>query len=191
MRKVQVISLWCGIAFWIELGGLRLASAWRDAHVTSLLLAGQCGLIGWLFILRRYPTSKVSRRRMLVAWLSALLPLGLRIQRETLPGQVMLILGLLLVLWSMARLGSSFGIAPADRGLVKNGPYHFIRHPMYLGELVSLSGAALGNPSTRNIVLLIILLLSLLLRIHWEEQAIHNYSGYARQVRWRMIPFLW
>jgi protein-S-isoprenylcysteine O-methyltransferase Ste14 len=115
----------------------------------------------------------------------------LRIQRETLPGQVMLILGLLLVLWSMARLGSSFGIAPADRGLVKNGPYHFIRHPMYLGELVSLSGAALGNPSTRNIVLLIILLLSLLLRIHWEEQAIHNYSGYARQVRWRMIPFLW
>jgi protein-S-isoprenylcysteine O-methyltransferase Ste14 len=191
MRKAQAISRWLGIAFWIGLGGLRLASAWSTGHLTGLLLAGQCGLAGWLLILRREPGSRVGIGCTLVAWLSALLPLGVRIQRETLPGQVVLALGLLLVLWSMASLGSSFGIAPADRGLVQGGPYRYLRHPMYLGELVSLSGAVLGSPCLRNIAVLLVLLFSLLLRIRWEEQAIWDYPGYARWVRWRMIPLIW
>jgi protein-S-isoprenylcysteine O-methyltransferase Ste14 len=191
VKKAPVFFRCFGAATWISLAGLRLSSAWRGEPLTGLLLAGQCGLAGWLLILRREPSSKVSSWRMLAAWLSALLPMGLHIQRETLPGQVVLAIGILLVLWSMGSLGSSFGIAPADRGLVKIGPYRFLRHPMYLGELVSLAGAVLGSPSARNLVLLMILLLSLLLRIRWEEQVIDDYSGYARQVRWRIIPLIW
>jgi protein-S-isoprenylcysteine O-methyltransferase Ste14 len=191
VKKTLLFFRWFGAATWISLAGLRLASAWRGEPLTSLLLAGQCGLAGWLLVVRREPKRKVSSWRMPAAWLSALLPLGLRIQRETLPGQVVLTMGLLLVLWSMRSLGNSFGIAPADRGLVKKGPYRFLRHPMYLGELVSLAGAVLSSLCARNLVLLMFLILSLLLRIRWEEQVIDDYSGYARQVRWRIIPLIW
>ena len=67
----------------------------------------------------------------------------------------------------------------------------FIRHPMYLGELISLAGALIGDPSIWNIILINILLLTLLLRIRWEELVVSDYGSYARQVRWRMIPGLW
>ena len=118
-------------------------------------------------------------------------PLALCLHHETRFGQVITSSGLLLVLWSELTLGRSFGIAPADRGIVQNGPYGFIRHPMYLGELVSLAGALIGDPSIWNIILINILLLTLLLRIRWEELVIFNYGSYAGQVRWRMLPGLW
>jgi protein-S-isoprenylcysteine O-methyltransferase Ste14 len=75
--------------------------------------------------------------------------------------------------------------------LIKIGPYRFLRHPMYLGELISLLGALISNLSTWNIVLIHVLLLCLLLRIHWEEQVVDNYMVYARQVPWCMIPGIW
>jgi protein-S-isoprenylcysteine O-methyltransferase Ste14 len=180
-----------GLAFWIALGGLRLLDAWQNAHIIPALLAAQSGLIAWLLVTRARQSVEVRWPQKLVAWVSALLPLALRIHQETLVGQVITGLGLLLVLWALGTLGRSFGIAPADRGLVKDGPYRFIRNPMYLGELISLAGAVVGDPSLWNVVLISVLMLSLLLRIHWEEQAVFNYETYAGQVRWRLIPGIW
>ena len=71
------------------------------------------------------------------------------------------------------------------------GPYRYIRHPMYLGELVSLCGGLFGNLSAWNVILIAVLLLSLLYRIQREELVIHGYSCYAGQVRWRLIPGVW
>ena len=185
------LPLWFGVSFWILLGGLRLIYAWQNPRLIPLLLAFQSGLIAWRLGTRREQAGEARWSQKMVAWLSALLPLAMRLSDETMVGQVITSLGLLLVLWSLTSLGDSFGIAPADRGLVESGPYRFVRHPMYLGELVSLLGALISNLSTWNGVLILVLLLCIFLRIHWEEQVVDNYRIYAGQVPWRMIPGIW
>ena len=185
------IPAWISLAFWISLAGLRLQEAWQNAYLIPALLAAQSGLIAWLLITRTEQAVETGWLQTIVAWASAFLPLALHLHHETLVGQGITSLGLLLVLWAMGTLGHSFGIAPADRGLVNAGPYRFIRHPMYLGELISLVGSVTGDPSSGNLILLSVLLLTLLLRMRWEELAVSNYGSYARQVRWRLIPGVW
>ena len=180
-----------GLVFWITLGGLRLLEAWQNARVIPALLAAQSGLITWLLVTRRQQAIEASRSQKIVSWASAFFPLALRIHYERLFGQIITGLGLLLALWAMGTLGRSFGITPADRGIVSDGPYRFIRHPMYLGELISLAGAVIGDPSIWNLMLIHLLFLTLLLRMRWEELVVFNYASYAGQVRWRLIPGIW
>src|SRR5437899_9023283 len=41
--------------------------------------------------------------------------------------------GLIVVIAAKLTLGRSFGIAPANRGVVARGPYNIVRHPIYTG----------------------------------------------------------
>ncbi len=99
--------------------------------------------------------------------------------------------GVLLTLWALWYLGASFGIAPADRGLVTRGPYRYIRHPMYAGALLNTLPAVIWNPGPWNLFLLALIVGIDLLRIHLEERTVYAYDQYAQRVRWRLIPFVW
>ena len=88
-------------------------------------------------------------------------------------------------------LGASFGIAPADRGLVTRGPYRYIRHPMYAGALLNTLAAVIWNPSLWNLILMAVIVTIDILRIHLEERTVFAYDQYAQRVRWRVIPFVW
>jgi protein-S-isoprenylcysteine O-methyltransferase Ste14 len=201
MKRKSWVSLshFAAVLLWGALTGLRLLETARQPGLLPLCLAAQSGLAAYWLVFRRRQTGKTSIFRQITAWVSALLPLALHLPhaplgagpQETVAGQILTLAGLGLVLWALASLGPSFGIAPADRGLVTCGPYRWVRHPMYLGELIAVTSAVLGAPSPWNSLVLHTLLVTLLLRIRWEECLLYNYATYAGRVRWRLIPYLW
>ncbi len=98
--------------------------------------------------------------------------------------------GLLGMIWSVFSLGTSLGIAPADRGLVTSGPYRRVRHPMYTFEIVFCLGYWLANLTWPNAVVLVLLVVIQVTRALREEHAIEGYDEYAGRVRWRFIPHI-
>lgn len=92
---------------------------------------------------------------------------------------------------SLVALGRSLGIAPADRGLVRHGPYRWIRHPLYAFEGLFFLGW-LVNVHTISAAIIVAVWAALQIgRIIREERILGGYDEYRRQVRWRLVPFVW
>jgi protein-S-isoprenylcysteine O-methyltransferase Ste14 len=82
---------------------------------------------------------------------------------------------------------------PAD-GLQIAGPYQLVRHPLYLGWILIVCGAA--RMTGDRLVFAVITSTYLLLAIPWEERALERtfgaaYRRYKRDVRWRVLPYLY
>jgi protein-S-isoprenylcysteine O-methyltransferase Ste14 len=98
--------------------------------------------------------------------------------------------------WQIAAkiaLGRSFGLLPAARGLVTNGPYRVVRHPIYLGYLIGHIGFLLSNFSLQNLLVLCALYGAQTIRMLREEAVLGEsvaYRDYAARVRWRIVPFV-
>ena len=59
-------------------------------------------------------------------------------------GLVLGVLGRVIAAWGALYLGRSFGIFVSVREVVLRGPYHYVRHPIYLGYLLLFAGLALA-----------------------------------------------
>ncbi len=145
----------------------------------------------FLLIVHHQP-KKIPFLQRLTAWESLLLPLMILIDVEIpVANRIISLIGVGLSIWALLSLGKSFDVSPADRGLVKRGPYRLVRHPMYLGELISIFSLVILDLSVRNILLTLALLISMIARINWEEKIIGGYSDYSNEVRGRLIPGVW
>ena len=65
------------------------------------------------------------------------------------------IVGLAVVIAGKVTLGRSFGLIPANRGIVSTGLYRLVRHPIYLGYLLTHLAFLAANPSPWNAVILL------------------------------------
>jgi protein-S-isoprenylcysteine O-methyltransferase Ste14 len=87
------------------------------------------------------------------------------------------------LLVSVLFLGRCFGVLPEARGLVRRGPYRFVRHPVYLGELGAWAGLVMAAPSLANGGALAGLIVAQVVRMRLEERALADafpeYAAYA------------
>jgi protein-S-isoprenylcysteine O-methyltransferase Ste14 len=94
----------------------------------------------------------------------------------------------------LAGVKQAFGIATTRAGLIDNGVYGLVRHPIYLGWVLLVWPAAVMNGS--RLVFAATSTLYLLVAIPIEERELrrslgHAYDDYARRVRWRIVPFVY
>ena len=127
-------------------GTLAIAQAHAGGPM-GWLLAAQAGIAAFRLVFRDPPEREAPRWQRAAAWGLALWPvLAFRPGRAAWWAVGIQAAGVALTLWALLALGRAFGIAPADRGLVRRGPYRFVRHPMYAGEWLGGLGVLLAAP---------------------------------------------
>jgi protein-S-isoprenylcysteine O-methyltransferase Ste14 len=109
-----------------------------------------------------------------------------------LASSVVVTVGTLFTIWSLAVLGRCFGLFPEVRGLVLRGPYRLVRHPVYLGEVVAAFGLLLVKPHPLVVAVFALFVVLQYGRTIYEERALaavypNDYPAYAGRVP-RLVP---
>jgi len=106
---------------------------------------------------------------------------------------VLMFLGLFVQVVAKFALGRRFGVVAANRGLCLYGPYRLVRHPIYMGYLLTHIGLCLLSPSMWNLVLFACVYALQIPRILAEERMLsedQDYQQYKQIVRFRLVPGL-
>src|SRR2546426_2233994 len=174
-----------------------LADFMRTGRLTGLLLLVSESMVV-VFTITRRRARRVDRSvdAAVVTTLSVAGPPLLRATDAAglLPDGVtalMATVGLGLVIAAKFTLGRSFGIVPANRGVVVGGPYSFVRHPIYAGYVVTHVAFACAHPTGWNIGLVVVTDAALMIRALYEERVLAKdrlYQTYCQRVAWHVVP---
>jgi protein-S-isoprenylcysteine O-methyltransferase Ste14 len=168
----------------------------QTGHVTGLLLLVSEALVVVLTLVRR--TAAVVDRSWKARTLTIFATFGPTLVRPAgtamAPEAVTVMvsaMGLIVVVLGKISLGRSFGLTPANRGVVCTGLYRLVRHPIYLGYLITHLGFVVANPAGWNLAVLLTADAALMLRAICEERTLvqdPEYRAYVDRVRWRVVP---
>jgi len=92
---------------------------------------------------------------------------------------------------------SSFVRIQEDRGhqVSQAGPYRFIRHPMYAGDILSYPFVALFLNSLWALIPAALIIVLFIVRTYLEDTTLQReldgYLEYTKKVRYRLVPFVW
>ncbi|HMJ85351.1 MAG TPA: hypothetical protein VK504_19345 [Vicinamibacterales bacterium] len=174
-----------------------LADFLRTGRLTGLLLLAGELLVVVLIVMRR-PATLINRSFAagLVTMVSVLGPPMLRTGdapalAPDLVTTVLSAIGLAIAAVGKASLGRSFGLVPANRGVVVRGPYTLVRHPIYLGYLFTHVAFFAQYPNLWNAVVLLLADTALIVRALMEERVLSEdveYQGYCQRVSWHLVP---
>jgi len=130
------------------------------------------------------------------------LTMGYLVSGYTIPKNTIVIIvqiiAIAIALWGIFSGGiHSFNAQPevkSDR-LITNGPFKWIRNPMYLGILMFFSSDTIQNSSMLRWIAFCVLALTLLLKIYSEERFLKEkfktaYTDYKSKT-YRLIPFVY
>lgn len=108
--------------------------------------------------------------------------------------------GLVLAGWAFVTMSRAqrrlFRVSPDPTGhsqLVQDGPYRWIRHPMYASILAVTLPPAIEERSAGAMAVVLVLALVLVAKLSFEERLLlRHFPGYAgyRSRSWRLVPFV-
>lgn len=105
--------------------------------------------------------------------------------------------GLGICLWARITLGQNWSgtvTLKENHVLVQQGPYRFVRHPIYTGILTMFLGSALLLGHAGGLIAVLLLLGSFWIKLRLEEMLMlrqfpNDYPAYMQRVK-RLIPFI-
>jgi protein-S-isoprenylcysteine O-methyltransferase Ste14 len=111
---------------------------------------------------------------------------------------IIILLGINLGIWALIVMRKSkIRITPEvakDAKLIKDGPYKFVRHPMYTAVLCASLGMLFSNPSIISLISYFLLMIILSIKISCEEklllQYFPDYKVYIKTTH-KLIPFIY
>ena len=149
--------------------------------------------------------------RSLYVWIASLLWLAVVLAWRRIGGELFHHAGLAAIAHAAVQLAGVWMIAQSVRaidaldlaGIRRNtvlsdlqvrGPYRLVRHPLYLGWLLVVFGAA--HMTGDRLAFASMTSLYLVVAIPWEERSLEDafgeaYARYKRAVRWRVIPYVY
>ena len=150
--------------------------------------------LGWLLVIviwmsQAWLIAKVPGAQLLDALLS---------HAGLIAGAALTVAGYAGTLWCYAAMGDSWriGINSGEKNaLVNCGPYRFVRHPIYLFQIVMLAGGVLLLPTILSCVILLLHLVCVLIKAVDEETyllSVHGdaYGDYMARTG-RLFPKFW
>lgn len=123
---------------------------------------------------------------------------GTQLKNISLLAYAFLILSIVLVLWAIATMQKSkLRILPEpspNATLITNGPYRFIRHPMYTAILMGSAGLLIHQFTWLRLSITIALAIVLLVKLTLEERMLQQkfaaYRDYMRRSK-KLLPFIY
>lgn len=79
--------------------------------------------------------------------------------------------------------------------LIRKGPYHVVRHPIYSGLLLAAIGTAVAFGAIRHLLAIPLVFVGFWVKIRVEEHLLtqefgEQYAAYRREVRGAIIPYI-
>lgn len=154
---------------------------WQESgYLFFLLLAVREFVAAYFFLVRKKAVVASSFRSSLLAWGSSILPLcyvgssGHSTPTTYFIFEALAIVGFGLAALATLDLGSSLGVSPARRSVVKTGVYRWLKHPMYLGYVISECGWLIVSPW--NWPIFVVSVTCYLLRVRAENIVVSSHE---------------
>jgi protein-S-isoprenylcysteine O-methyltransferase Ste14 len=160
----------------------------------ALLLLSEGVII--LFLLIRRPATDISLRPQdwaaaIAGTVAPLLVVKTAEPSNLAIGAFFLLFGMFTQISAKFSLRRSFGLVAANRGVKTGGAYRYVRHPMYLGYMISHVGFLLMSPTFWNFAVYAVGWSCLVLRVGFEERLLSgdaDYRAFKEKVRYRLLP---
>ena len=106
--------------------------------------------------------------------------------------------GIAFSIWARVHIAENWSgrvTVKENHELVRSGPYHWIRHPIYTGILLALAGTVLAVDTWQAVLAFVLIVVSFIIKLLIEERMLtetfgDEYREYARETS-RLIPGVW